>query len=202
MERLLLIWIKDREIVGNTITETNICEKAHAIFTGLKEESSGYDARESSAEPSSDDFKASRGWFEKFKKRSGIHSVVCHGEAASADTKAAADFAKSFEWIVQEEGYVEQQVFNCDETGLIWKKMPSRTYITAEEKKLPGHKPMKDRFTLPLCANASRDFKVKPLLVYHSENPRAFKAHNVEKDQVHVFWRSNLKAWFTKQFFI
>ncbi|XP_068241084.1 putative CENPB DNA-binding domain-containing protein 1 [Palaemon carinicauda] len=70
MERLLLIWIKDREIVGDTITETIISEKAHAIFTDLKEASSGGDAGESSTEPSSDDFKASRGWFEKFKKRS------------------------------------------------------------------------------------------------------------------------------------
>jgi len=28
------------------------------------------------------------------------------------------------------------------------KKMPRRTYITEEEKALPGHKPMKDRMTL------------------------------------------------------
>ncbi|XP_068228047.1 putative CENPB DNA-binding domain-containing protein 1 [Palaemon carinicauda] len=76
MERLLLIWIKDREIVGDTITKTIICEKAHAIFTNLREASSGGDAGKSSTEPSSDDFKASRGWFEKFKKRSGIYSVV------------------------------------------------------------------------------------------------------------------------------
>ncbi|XP_068220413.1 putative CENPB DNA-binding domain-containing protein 1 [Palaemon carinicauda] len=66
MERLLLIWIKDREIVGDTITETVICKKAHAIFMDLKEVSSGGDAGESSTKSSSDDFKASRGWFEKF----------------------------------------------------------------------------------------------------------------------------------------
>ncbi|XP_068216312.1 tigger transposable element-derived protein 1-like [Palaemon carinicauda] len=53
--------------------------------------------------------------------------------------------------------------------------MPSRTYISAEEKKMPGQKPMKDRLTLALCANASGDSKIKPLLVYHSKNPRAFK---------------------------
>ncbi|XP_068206202.1 tigger transposable element-derived protein 1-like [Palaemon carinicauda] len=82
MERLLLIWIKDRDIVGDTITEAIICVKAHAIFTDLKEESSGGDAWESSTEPSSDDFKESRGWFEIFKKLCGIHSVVRHGEAA------------------------------------------------------------------------------------------------------------------------
>ncbi|XP_068204588.1 tigger transposable element-derived protein 1-like [Palaemon carinicauda] len=80
--------------------------------------------------------------------------------------------------------------------------MPSQTYITAKEKKLPGHKPMKDRLILALCGNASGDFKVKLLLVYHSENSRAFKAHNVDKDQLPVVWRSNSKAWVTRQFFV
>uniref|UniRef100_UPI00359021DB cilia- and flagella-associated protein 36 isoform X1 n=1 Tax=Myxine glutinosa TaxID=7769 RepID=UPI00359021DB len=32
-----------------------------------------------------------------------------------------------------------EQIFNCDETGLFRKKMPRRTYITAEEKSMPGH---------------------------------------------------------------
>ncbi|XP_035205354.1 tigger transposable element-derived protein 1-like [Stegodyphus dumicola] len=80
--------------------------------------------------------------------------------------------------------------------------MPRRTYITEEEKKLPGHKPMKDRLTLALCANASGDLKIKPPLVYHSENPRAFNAHNVSKDKLAVFWRSNAKAWVTRLLFV
>jgi hypothetical protein len=46
--------------------------------------------------------------------------------------------------------------------------MPRRTYITQEEKKMPGHKPMKDRLNLLLCANAIGDLKIKHLLVYHS----------------------------------
>ena len=107
-----------------------------------------------------------------------------------------------FEQLVSDEGYLPNQVFNCDETGLFWKKMPKRTFITAEEKKLPGHKPMKDRLTLALCANASGDFKVKPLLVYHSENPRAFKKHKVIKEKLQVMWRSNTKAWVTRHLFI
>ena len=203
MERLLLIWIKDKEMAGDTITEVIICEKACAIYADLKAaEDNGGDAGESSTDPTFEEFKASRGWFEKFKKRTGIHSVVRHGEASSSDTKAAEEFVKLFEKIVIEEGYVAQQVFNCDETGLFWKKMPRRTFITSEEKKMPGHKPMKDRLTLALCANASGDLKIKPLLVYHSENPRAFKAHKVNKDLLQVFWRANAKAWVTRLFFV
>ena len=151
---------------------------------------------------SQESFKASRGWFANFKKRSGIHSVVRHGDAASSDTKAAEDYLKTFAELIEAEGYVPQQVFNCDETGLFWKKMPKRTCITAEEKKMPGHKPMKDRLTLTLCANASGDCKIKPLLVYHSENPRAFKSHKIFKEKLQVMWRANPKAWVTRQFFV
>ena len=69
-----------------------------------------------------DVFKASRGWFEKFKKRSGVHSVVRHGEAASANQKAAEEFVQDFSDYVKANGFIPQQVFNCDETSLFWKK--------------------------------------------------------------------------------
>ena len=56
--------------------------------------------------------------------------------------------------------------------------------MTEEEKALPGNKPMKDRLTLLMCGNASGDFKVKPLSVYHSDNPPLFKWNNVMKRQI------------------
>ena len=40
---------------------------------------------------------------------------------------------------------------------------------------------------------------VKPLLVYHSENPRAFK--NIRKNRLGVLWRSNHKVWVTRSLF-
>lgn len=40
---------------------------------------------------------------------------------------------------ILDEGYISQQVFNCDKTGLFWKKRLPRIYITGEEKKMPGH---------------------------------------------------------------
>ncbi|GFT99141.1 tigger transposable element-derived protein 1 [Nephila pilipes] len=153
-------------------------------------------------EASEESFKASRGWFENFKKSTGIHSVVRHGEAASSDMKAAEDYIKTFSDLIKAQGYISQQVLNCDDTGLFWKKMPNRTYITAEEKKMPGYKPMKDRLTLALCANASSDCKIKPLLVYHSENPRALKSHKILKEKLQVMWRSNPKARVTRKFFV
>ena len=48
---------------------------------------------------------------------------------------------------------------------------------------------MKDRLTLLICVNASGDFKVKSLLVYHSDNRRVLKRNNVMKCKLPVMWR-------------
>ncbi|GBO46618.1 Tigger transposable element-derived protein 1 [Araneus ventricosus] len=198
MEKLLIVWVTEKQLKGDTLTQDIICEKARTIYGDLLNQT----PRISTDEASEDSFKASRGWFENFRKRTSIHSVVRHGEAASSDMKAAEDYLKTFSELIEANGYTPQQVFNCDETGLFWKKTPNRTYITAEEKIMPGHKPMKDRLTLALCANASGDCKIKPLLVYHSENSRAFKSHKILEEKLQVMWRANPKAWVTRQFFV
>ncbi|XP_034954627.2 tigger transposable element-derived protein 1-like [Zootoca vivipara] len=195
VEKLLFIWINEKQLAGDRISESIICKKALHLHADLIKNTPGTSAE-------SDIFKASRGWFDNFKRRSGIHSVVRLGEAASANKEDANRFVLAFKDCVEAEGFLPQQVFNCDEAGLFWKKMPKNTYITKEEKSLPGHKPMKDRLTLLLCGNASGDFKLKPLLVYHSENPGVFKKNSVIKSKLPVMWRANRKAWVTRQFFI
>ena len=112
VERLLLIWINEKQMQGDSISQNIICEKAKTIFNNLIEKSPG------SSTVRVEKFKASKGWFENFKKRTGIHSVMRHGEAASSDAKAAESFVGEFKKLVVTEGYLPQQIFNCDETGL------------------------------------------------------------------------------------
>ncbi|XP_036362848.1 tigger transposable element-derived protein 1-like [Octopus sinensis] len=196
MEKLLL-WINEKQLTEDTIMETIICEKARALYGDLLKQRPGT----SPEETSTDAFKASHGWFDNFKWRAGVHSTVEYGETANSDTKATGGFVCEFRQLIAAEGYIVQQVFNYDETGLYWgKKFTRRTYITAKEKKMPGHKLMKDRLTLAFCTYASGDLKIKPLLVYHSENPRAFKSPKILKEELLVICRANVKAWITGKF--
>ena len=74
----------------------------------------------------------------RFKARANYHNFKLQGEAASGDEKAASEFPKILADIIMKEGYSAYQVFNMDETGLFWKRMPYRTYIAKEKSARRG----------------------------------------------------------------
>ncbi|GBN61023.1 hypothetical protein AVEN_121267-1 [Araneus ventricosus] len=94
--------VTEKQLKGDTLTQGIICEKARAIYGDLLNQT----PRTSTDEASEDSFKASRGWFDNFTKRTGIHSVVRHGEAASSDVKAAGDYLKTFSELIEANGYI------------------------------------------------------------------------------------------------
>jgi hypothetical protein len=120
------------------------------------------------------------GRFHRSKARTSLYNVNVRGEAASADMVAAWEFTEMLQEITGEVTYLPEEVFNVDETGLYWKRIPDQSYISKEEKLMPGYKAAKDRLTPLFSGNVSSDLKLKLLLVYHSENPKALK--NMAKD--------------------
>ncbi|XP_005608612.2 tigger transposable element-derived protein 1 [Equus przewalskii] len=144
-------------------------------------------------------FSASAGWLARFKRRYGVKNIKLAGEASSADQEAAQEFKKHLLSVIEEKGYVEEQVFTADETGLFYKDVGKRTYITQMASQAPGFKSFQDYATLLLCANAKGDFKCKPLMVYRAQNPQAVTGKSVNHMPVH--WRWNKKAWMTSDWF-
>ncbi|XP_010623133.1 zinc finger and SCAN domain-containing protein 29 isoform X3 [Fukomys damarensis] len=78
VEKLLLVWLNEKQLAGDRVSEAMICEKARKLHSDLLQENPSISA-------TSNEFKASRGWFDKFRKRSGIHSMLRHGDASSSD---------------------------------------------------------------------------------------------------------------------
>nr|XP_031313327.1 tigger transposable element-derived protein 1-like [Camelus dromedarius] len=188
MERLLSLWIEEQKRQNLPVSTLLIQDKARRLFAQLQHE-------QGSGVPT-ETFGASNGWFARFKSR---HNVLLTDEPAVADAQAAACYPPVLRSILEEGSYSPHQVFNVDETGLFWKRLPERMLLELEGMTGPGPKASKDHLTLLLGGNAAGDFKLKPLLVYPSENPRALRG--CSKASLPVVWRSNRNDWLTPSIF-
>ena len=165
MEKMIMTWMDHRKRQGLSITFNDIKKKAMECCEFLN-------VKETGPVP---EFAADTGWFYNFKASHAFRSVKRSGKAKSTDADAAALYPDELRPIIEDGGYKPEQVFDMDETGLQCKKMSQHTYITREEKCALRFKAYKDCFTLLLGANLTRDCKLKPVLVYHVENPHALR---------------------------
>ncbi|XP_064089935.1 tigger transposable element-derived protein 1-like [Macrobrachium nipponense] len=204
MENALSVWITDCRQKKVSLDTNIIQTKAKTLYDSLVPEGGSNKDDDDGDDDDDDDpaprekrgFVASKGWIKKFKRRFGLRSVPLYGEAASADQEAALHYVEDeFPKLIKEGGYIPEQMFNMDETGLFWKKMPSRMFFYKDEVKKPGFKAHKDRVTLLMCGNAA-GLMLKPGLIYKSLNPHALK--NKNKALLPVYWMSNKMAWITK----
>ncbi|XP_017778291.1 PREDICTED: uncharacterized protein LOC108563956 [Nicrophorus vespilloides] len=85
VEKLLLIWINEKQLAGDRVSEGMICEKARQLSDDLLK-------KDPATSADTEVFKASKGWFQKFKRRSGISRET----AASANKEVAENYVEDF----------------------------------------------------------------------------------------------------------
>ncbi|GFY26148.1 tigger transposable element-derived protein 1 [Trichonephila clavipes] len=168
-ERAIAIWIEEQVRRRIPVSGYLIQEKALQFYKSMKQE------------------------------RNALHNTKITGESATANEGAAKIFPEELAKFIEDGDYSADEVFNSDETGHYWKKLPNHTYIAKDEKTASGHKTSKDRVTLLLCSNASGDRMLKPLLINKSLRPRALKGKDLKQLPMH--WMANPKAWMTTAIF-
>ena len=121
-------------------------------------------------------FKASNGWLEKFKLRHNINFKTISGESKSVDPEEVLDWLENVKHIC--EGYEVKNIYNTDETGLLFRTLINKT-LSFKGEQCRGGKNSKERLTVLLCCNADGDF-MKTLVIGKSKKSRCFKNISIE----------------------
>ena len=186
LEKSLFSWFVQERSKGTPVSGILLQEKAKHFHALLNP-------------GSADDFKASGGWLENFKHRHGIRNLRIVGEKLSAAEDTVEPFLEKLKKVIEEKQLTPEQIYNADETGLMWKCLPNKTIASAREKSAPGFKASKDRLTVLGCANATGSHKLKPVLIGKYAKPRCFK--NVNVAALPVSYKSQGKAWMNSAIF-
>ena len=141
------------------------------------------------------DFKASDGWLWRFRKRHGIRNLAVVGETESAEAWRVEPFRTKLMDHVRDQDLSMSQVYNLDETGILWRAMPRNTQASKEDKTAKGGKINKTRLSVLCGGNATGTHKLKLCITGHAKNPRALKDF---MDRLPVHYYSSKKAWFTQ----
>ncbi|XP_054259576.1 tigger transposable element-derived protein 6-like [Macrosteles quadrilineatus] len=172
VEECVLKWLKQCRDKNIAVSGPILQEKAQQFASELGHEQ----------------FRASNGWLQNFKKRNEIIFRKICGESAKVDDSVCSEWKDKL--IALTEGYEPENIYNADETGLFFKCLPDKT-LSFKGDKCHGGKSSKDRLTVMLCANCTGTDKLKPLVIGKSKNPRCFK----NLTDLPTDYMANPKAW-------
>lgn len=149
--------------------------------------------------PEADQFTASSGWLDRWKKRYGVRQLTVCGEKLSADVSSIEKFKQDFKKQIEDSRYTYDQIYNCDESGLNYKMLPSKTLASRQERSAPGHKRSKERLTIMACSNLSGKHKLPLMVIGKSARPRALK--DISPKALPVYYKSQKSAWMDANLF-
>lgn len=178
LDKGLLKWFTQKRYENVPLSGSVLQEKASEMGSKIKKT----------------EFKCSRSWIERFKKRHNISSGKIVGESAGVDSNVVNDWLNNV-WPTIRDKYEYKDIFNADETGLFYKMTPNTTLKFVGET-CAGGKLSKSRITVLVVANMSGTEKRKLLVIGKSVNPRCFK-----NKVLPVKYKANSKAWMTSEIF-
>nr|XP_012152029.1 PREDICTED: jerky protein homolog-like [Megachile rotundata] len=154
LEQNLMTWFTERRTLGDFITNVAFLEKAVELKNNMRLPST---------------FKVSKGWLAGFKNRHNIRLVRVYGKSANVDEDAATK-------LLEEVNINTDNVYNMDETGLLWKALPLKTLADIfchRKRNIKGFKSRKERIPIALCANA---FETHKLMPFRKRNIKGLKS--------------------------
>ncbi|XP_005994023.3 tigger transposable element-derived protein 4-like [Latimeria chalumnae] len=137
-----------------------------------------------------DDFKATNGWLDHWKKRYDVVFKRAHREKKDANVPSATNWIKNqLPAILQH--YKPEEVYNADETGLCYRALPNGSHVFKQTAHFGG-KVSKDCVALMVCASMTGE--KRPLLfIGKSKNPRCLRrVHHLP-----ISYVSSSNVWMT-----
>nr|XP_012139414.1 PREDICTED: tigger transposable element-derived protein 2-like [Megachile rotundata] len=159
LETKLYNWFVQRKLSGDRLTDTLILKKAKEMAAECE---------------SASNFKGSRSWLWNWKKKYNLRLADIEGETDS-DEPAADSFVHKISRLLIEESVIHEDLYNMDESSLLWKFLPRRVLTKTDEK---TQNTKKDRVTVGFCANATGTHKLPILFVHKFAMPRALKQYS------------------------
>ena len=179
VDKALMMWVQAAR--GNNIPISGVMLKAKAC--------------ELSQKLGRSDFKASNGWFDRFKHRCGLSFHAMCGESSAVGEELISEWqSKTLPDLLSK--FETKDVFNADETGLFYRLLPDKTWSLKGDT-CHGGKKSKDRLSVMVAANMDGTEKLPLLVIGKSAKPRCFK--NVQT--LPTIYRNNKKAWMTSMIF-
>jgi hypothetical protein len=143
-------------------------------------------------------FQCSPGWFKSFRERNKIkRQSFLKGEAASVDPEKAASEMLRFRQLIEKQGIPPDRIYNADETGLLYNKLPNTIYLTEDVRTAKGTKSMasKDRITIMLACNSTGTHKIPLFVIGKSANPHCFRDDDCPQRMGSVVYTGQNNAW-------
>ena len=116
LDRALFIWFMQKRSQDFPVSGAILSEKAATLHAQIH-------AGEETVPP----FKASRGWLYCFCNRHGIRQLSLQGEKLSSDTTVVEPFKEQLQSLMERENLTLENLYNCDETGLLYRMLPNKT---------------------------------------------------------------------------